>query len=216
MISMPVEIFNNFTPFRLLWQPHDTFSLTIKDIKEKLDVFVFTVSVFHDDESQNALNIHSTDACQPFWNNAVTLQHRSHLSQYQCAKEMSNHPSFCFCYIYFFLSPEIWILVIGLSWREESVTVCCKCDTQYLTGNTATHTVCYQAVVLFVYIAMSYDEVWVVFWKWFSDIHISPHYCPRLGTLSEIIERRLITAGQRKTEALNICCFVLYSLYLIL
>ncbi len=43
------------------------------------------------------------------------------------------------------------------------MTVCCKCDTAYQTGNTVAHALCYQAVMLFVYIAMSYDEVWECF-----------------------------------------------------
>ncbi len=106
------------------------------------------------------------------------------LTPISVCQKMSNHPSIYFCYIYFFLSPEIWILVISSCWREKSMTVCCKCYTEYQTGNTATHALCYQAVMLFVYIAMSYDEVWVVFWKWFIGNHIFPHCCSTLDTMS--------------------------------
>lgn len=57
-------------------------------------------------------------------------------------QKMSDHPSIYFCYIhfYFLLSLEIWILVIGLSGKAKSMTVCCQCDTEYLTGNTASFT----------------------------------------------------------------------------
>lgn len=44
----------------------------------------------------------------------------------------------------------------------------------------------YSYSCLFVYIAVSYDEVWVVFWKWFTCNHISPHCCPALDTISEV------------------------------
>lgn len=56
------------------------------------------------------------------------------------------------------------------------MTVCCECDTEYEAGNTATHTLCYQAVMLFVYNAISYDEVWVVFWTLFFSIYIPPYF----------------------------------------
>lgn len=62
------------------------------------------------------------------------------------------------------------------------------CDTEHLTGNTA-HTLCYHVAfvikLLFVYIAMSYDGVWVVVWMLLlTEAHISPRCLSKLWEVS--------------------------------
>lgn len=67
--------------------------------QRKIGQIVFTMFVFHGNESPNSLTIHCADGCQTFWNKAMTLQHRSHLPM---PKKCQTIFQFVF-FIYFFL-----------------------------------------------------------------------------------------------------------------
>lgn len=108
------------------------------------------------------------------------------LTPISVCQKMSKHPSIYSCCIYLFLSPRNVSLGNKLALKGEIYDSLLQV---WYWRNIATRALCYQAVMLFVYIAMSYDEVWVVFWKWLTGNHISPHYRSTLDAMSEIVEK---------------------------